>query len=558
MSTDAVASEADEVPRLSDAVRLEESADGAYWLVSVNGVPVSRASSSVAVMLRAMDGTTTLDELNRRFAPEQTPDAFAELVDRFRRIGLLRGAERRPAGRISYRPPLTVQFATLRAPEVFTCLHRLVRPLLRGWLAWPLLVLVIAGAVAFAVQSSVIVVAATSPMPLGDIALIVVVLVAATLLHEAAHGLALAHGGARPRRAGFMLLYLGPAFFVDVTDAWRLPTRRARVAVALAGPAVHTVLGASAAVAALAAPDAEFHRALLVLAGACALVVAVNLIPFVRFDGYIALMSAIDEPNLRARTMADAASLVGLLLFGGKRNPLRLTRWWSVPFGVLCAVVPAVFVCTAIDRVVRGLTGAGPVGAFLVLALEAAVVVAVGWVVVRWIHGCWVRGRGRARFLAIGGAIAAAFVGTAAVIPVADVRPAGFITEHDRTVLVVPEGTIDPGPLVDGTPVDLTTGGLLADATLARGVVRAEPSRDRVVALTAFSPIDVPGAGVAARSVGTVELPPHIMLPPAGRASLHLGSRSLLDAAWTTHVADPAAVLVSLLNPPTPEKKEGR
>lgn len=558
MPTDAVAPRFTDVPRLADAVRLDESPDGAHWLVSVDGVPVSRASSSVAATLRAMDGATTLEELRRRFAPDQTPDAFATLVDRFRRIGLLSGTERRTAGRIAYRPPLTVQLATLRAPELFARLHRLVRPLLRGWLAWPLVALVAAGAVAFTMQSGVVVAAATSPMPLVDVVLIAVVLIAATLLHEAAHGLALAHGGARPRRAGFMLLYLGPAFFVDVTDAWRLPTRRARVAVALAGPAVHAVLGAAAAVAALAAPDAELHRALLVLAGACTLVVAVNLIPFVRFDGYIALMSAIDEPNLRARTMSDAASALRRLLFGGERAPRHLTRWWSVPFGVLCAVVPTVFVCTAIERVVRALTGAGPVGALVILALEAAVVVAVGLVVVRWLRGCWLRGRGRARFLVVLGAIAAVVVWTAAATPCVQVRTVGFVTDRDRTVLVVPEGTTDLGPLVNGTQVDLMTSGMLADATVAHGIVRAEAPENRVVAMTAFSPIDLPGVGVAARSVGAVELPSDISLPPAGRASLYLGSRSFLDAAWTSHVAEPAAVLLSFLNPPTPEKKEAR
>jgi putative peptide zinc metalloprotease protein len=546
------------MPRLADTVRVDESADGAHWLVSVKGVPVSRASPSVAATLRAMDGTATLEELRRRFAPDQTPDDFAGLVDRFRRVGLLHGAERRVAGRLTYRPPLTVQLATLRAPAVFARVHRLLRPLLRRWLVWPLLALIVAGAGALAVQADAVVSAVTSPMPLGDLLLVVVVLVAATLVHEAAHGLALTHGGARPRRAGFMLLYLGPAFFVDVTDAWRLPTRGARVAVALAGPAVHAVLGAAAAVAALAAPDAALHRVLLVLAGACALVVAVNLIPFVRFDGYIALMSAIDEPNLRARTMADAASALRLLLFGGERAPRHLTRWWSVPFGVLCAVVPTVFVCTAIERVVRGLAGAGPAGALVVLVLEAAVAVAVGLAVVRWLRGCWLRGYGRARFLLMSGAVAAAVVWTAAVTPVDDVRTVGFIADGDRTVLVAPDGASDLGPVADGIPVDLITSGMLTDATLARGIVHAEPAQNRVVALTAFSPIDVPGVDVDARSIGVVELPPDISLPPAGRASLHLGSRSLLIAAWTSHVAEPAAVLLSFLNPPTPEQKEGR
>ncbi|MFX5693168.1 hypothetical protein ABTE17_21040, partial [Acinetobacter baumannii] len=84
---------------------------------------------------------------------------------------------------------------------------------------WPLAALIVAGLVALGAQAADVVAALTSPLPLVDVLVVAVVLVAATLLHEAAHGVTLAHGGGQPRRAGVMLLYLGPAFFVDVTDA---------------------------------------------------------------------------------------------------------------------------------------------------------------------------------------------------------------------------------------------------------------------------------------------------------------------------------------------------
>ena len=89
MTRELLAPGAAEPPRLSESVRIEPSADGAYWLVSVEGVPVSRASGAVAATLRAMDGVTGLDELRRRFAPDQTPDAFADLVDELRADGLV-------------------------------------------------------------------------------------------------------------------------------------------------------------------------------------------------------------------------------------------------------------------------------------------------------------------------------------------------------------------------------------------------------------------------------------------------------------------------------------
>ncbi|KZE37965.1 daptide biosynthesis intramembrane metalloprotease [Microbacterium sp. T32] len=556
MSRDTLAPD-DAAPRLADVVRIEPAADGDHWLVSVDGVPVSRASSTVAATLRAMDGRASLDELRRRFAPDQTPEEFAALAARFRRAGLLRGSERRTAGRVTYRPPLTIQFATLRAPRLFDRLHRLIRPLLRGWLAWPLAALIVAGLVALGAQAADVVAALTSPLPLVDVLVVAVVLVAATLLHEAAHGVTLAHGGGQPRRAGVMLLYLGPAFFVDVTDAWRLPSRASRVRVALAGPAVHAALAGAAALCALAVPDPDVRRALLVLSCACAVVVVINLVPFVRFDGYIAVMSALDEPNLRARTMADAADALRRGLFGGAPGPRALARWWSVPFGILSALVPIALVVAAIERTVHALAGTGPVGALIVLALPTAVVVAVGVGVVRWVVAGWSRGRGRTRFVLIGVAAVAAVVGAAAVIPVDDTRTLGFTSVGDRVELVVPASATDDAGLTADLPVDLTTSGILADAVVARGVARPAPARTITAPLTAFSPVEVPGLEVEARTIGTVDVPA-ATLPASGRAVVHLGSRSLLGAVWSTHVVDPASVLLTSFDPPTSDTKDPR
>ncbi|MBB3156857.1 putative peptide zinc metalloprotease protein [Microbacterium proteolyticum] len=544
-------------PRLADTVRIEPAADGGHWLVSVDGVPVSRASSTVAATLRAMDGAAAVDDLRRRFAPDQEPEAFAALVERFRRAGLLEGAQRRPAGRLTYRPPLTIQLATLRAPLLFDRLLRLLRPLLRRWLVWPLAAVVVLGVVALLWQAETAARALTAPLPLVDVVLVAAVMIAATVAHEAAHGVTLSHAGARPRRAGVILLYLGPAFFVDVTDAWRLPSRASRVAVALAGPAVHAVLGGAAALGALAVPDSDLRRALLVVACTCGTVVVVNLVPFVRFDGYVALMSALDEPRLRARTMDDAADALRRVLFGGSAVSRAFPRRWSVPFGVLSALVPAVIVWLAVERTVRALAGTGPVGAFLVLALQAFVVIAVGVRVARWLAACWRRGRGRVRFVLLAASVTAVALGAAAFTPVDDVRTTGFVVVDDRVLLVSTAGSPAPLPVADGTPVDLSTSGILS-AQVATGTARATALRPRAAPLSAFSPVEVSGVDVDAVAIGAVDVAESAELPAAGRASLRIGSRSALEAAWTTHVVEPASVLLSFLRPPDTDTKETR
>ena len=546
-----------EVPRLSTSVRVEPMADADQWLVTVDGVPVSRASAATAELLCAMDGTNSIVDLHRRFAPEYSDTAFADLLDRFRRAGLLRGSERPPAGRVTYRPPLTIQFATLRAPQLFDALHRALRPAFVSWMPWVVVVSVVLGAVALILQTRAVVAALTSPLPTADVLLVASVLVVATFAHEAAHGVTLTHAGARPRRAGVMLLYLGPAFFVDVTDAWRLPSRRSRVAVALAGPAVHALIAAAAAVSALAAPDADVRRTLLVLSCACTTVVLVNLVPFVRFDGYIALMSALDEPSLRARTMADAGAAVRRVLFGAPRAPRALARWWSVPFGALSVLVPTALVWFALERTVRALSGAGAIGALLVLALQATVVLAVGVPVVRWITAGVRRGPRRARGLALGAVVLAAGVVALAAVPVPDTRSAGFAVIDGRVALVVPIDDSAAVPLPGPTSVSLTTAGILGDARVAEGTAHPQTPETVSVPLSALAPFDIPGVEVEATSIAAIDAPADAALPSTGRASVELGTRSVLSQVWAAHVVAPVSTLLTALTPSPSPNQEG-
>src|SRR6202011_3487336 len=56
-----------------------------------------------------------------------------------------------------------------------------------------------------------------SSVLLGCVALVVAYYVA-TFIHESAHALTCKHFGRRVDQGGFMLFYLMPAFYVDVTD----------------------------------------------------------------------------------------------------------------------------------------------------------------------------------------------------------------------------------------------------------------------------------------------------------------------------------------------------
>ncbi|WP_067194295.1 daptide biosynthesis intramembrane metalloprotease [Microbacterium sp. XT11] len=528
----------DACPLLSPDVVFDETPDAAVWIASVDGVPLSRFSRPVVDLLTAMDGKTTVHELHRRFAPSEPTESFLDLIGRFRDNGLLHGMTKRPPGRLAFRPPFTVQIATLRAPAIFDRLDRLVLPLSGRALWWTVAALLCAGLVAALIQASELRNVLTEPVPvLGMILVLVLPLV--TLAHESAHGIALTRFGGRPRRAGFMLFYLTPAFFVDVTDGWRLSAGRQRVAVALAGPAVHAVVAAIACTAALFMPQPAVRGTLLLLAVSCAAVVFVNLIPLVRFDGYIALMSALDEPNLRSRAIGDGANFLTRLLFGGQRAPKSLDAWWSVPFGLASLLAPIVLVSWAVVRTAQVLADGGPILALFVLALEAVVVFVGGTILVRALRRVVRSGVSRLRFFVVVAALAAASVAAGMVISVPVTVSLGFVSDGERVTLVQPSGEAQAA-IIDGAPVALTTRGILANEHLAEGTTRVRRPAPTIVPVDALIPLRADGVSLPAMAVARVDVSHGSgSLPPTGQARVDLGTSTLWQALWRLAVVSP-------------------
>lgn len=152
---------------------------------------------------------------------------------------------------------------------------------------------------------------------LGDIVTGYLIFVAAKLLHECGHAVALrrlaaAEGlppGALPWGVSFM--FLMPAPYVDASAAWFLQDPRRRAAVGLAGVATDLMVAALAALAwAALGPgalrDAAFDA--VVICGAASLLF--NLNPLVKLDGYYVLSDLAGLPNLMARAQAGLARLV--------------------------------------------------------------------------------------------------------------------------------------------------------------------------------------------------------------------------------------------------------
>jgi putative peptide zinc metalloprotease protein len=137
------------------------------------------------------------------------------------------------------------------------------------------------------------------------------------IVHEIGHGLMTKRFGCRVPAMGVALLVLWPVLWTDTTDAWRLTSRRQRVAIDAAGMLAEITLAIFASLAWSMLPDGATRTAMFMLASSTwILTLAVNLNPMMRFDGYFLLSDLLDMPNLQERAFALARWWMREWLFG--------------------------------------------------------------------------------------------------------------------------------------------------------------------------------------------------------------------------------------------------
>lgn len=109
----------------------------------------------------------------------------------------------------------------------------------------------------------------------------------AKLCHEFGHAFMAKRAGCRVQSMGVAFMVLLPMFYTDVSDAWRVNDRRTRLLIGAGGVLAELLLACIALLAWSLLPDGPARTAAFMLASATWLTtLAVNLNPFMRFDGY--------------------------------------------------------------------------------------------------------------------------------------------------------------------------------------------------------------------------------------------------------------------------------
>jgi putative peptide zinc metalloprotease protein len=278
-------------------------------------------------LIDAIDGRRGLDELaaelGRRVGKQATADDVRFLIERkLRPLGLLRQPDGRQPEVKRANPLLRLRPRVVVSKPELT--RRLTAPFV--WLFGRLVVIPVL--LAFAAVSSWLFLEKGLAAPLhqaiyepGLILVIWALVVLSMAFHEIGHAAACRYGGARPGVIGGGLYLIWPAFYTEVSDAYRLG-RGGRLRVDLGGLYFSAIFALATA-----------GLWLLVDADALLLVIAVQLLlmvrqlaPFIRADGYHIVADLVGVPDLFAHVKPI---LLGMLPTRWGRSQHKVLKPWA-------------------------------------------------------------------------------------------------------------------------------------------------------------------------------------------------------------------------------------
>src|SRR3954447_20305179 len=270
-------------------------------------------------LLECIDGRRSLDELaaatSDRLGRRLDADQVRTLAEKLAAQGLLSGTESAAPPRAN--PLLALRWKVLVTNPAIT--RRVIAPftfLFRPWLLWPVLALFAAVCWFVLIDKGVAAATAEAFSSPGLLLLVFALAVLSAGAHELGHAAACRYSGAEPGGMGMGLYLVWPAFYTDVTDAYRLDPR-GRLRVDLAGLYFNAVV----AVLTMAVWLVVRRDALLLLVALQLLQMVRQLSPVIRADGYHILADTTGVPDL----YAHIGPTMKRLLPGGRRSPSALT-----------------------------------------------------------------------------------------------------------------------------------------------------------------------------------------------------------------------------------------
>ncbi|MGI9424840.1 MAG: biotin/lipoyl-binding protein [Hyphomicrobiaceae bacterium] len=142
-------------------------------------------------------------------------------------------------------------------------------------------------------------------------------LVFVKMLHELGHAYTAVRYGCFVSTIGVAFMLLTPMLYTDVTDSWKLRSRKKRLAIDSAGIVVELGVACVATFLWVFLPDGPVRSVAFMMATAGWIMsLVINLNPFMRFDGYYLMSELIGVENLQSRAFAIGRWRMREVLFG--------------------------------------------------------------------------------------------------------------------------------------------------------------------------------------------------------------------------------------------------
>ncbi len=283
---------------------------------------------------RQFDGVTTLEEIRRRaeehFGGELSRETLEQFTTKLQNLGLLvpESGQMAPALRSAKagRVRGNVFYLRFKVFDPDRLLERAIpklRFLFTRQFAWFSVAVILAAVAVMVVNWQELHLSLSRLYRPETILLAWVTLLSIVVGHEFSHGLTCKRFGGKVHEIGLLLIYLQPAMYCNVSDAWLFPEKRKRLLVTLAGAWFEVFCWALATLFwRLTDPSTLANYLALVVATTLGIKTLFNLNPLIKLDGYYLLSDYLEIPNLRKNALEYIGSCLRRIIHA--RQPLAV------------------------------------------------------------------------------------------------------------------------------------------------------------------------------------------------------------------------------------------
>lgn len=166
----------------------------------------------------------------------------------------------------------------------------------------------------------------------------------AKIVHEFGHAFTAHRYGCRIPTIGFAFVVLIPMLYTDTNEAWKLTSHTKRLAIGVAGVAAEMLLALAAIWGWILLDEGPMRSVAFILATSTwIMTIALNISPFMRFDGYFILSDLIQIPNLHQRSFAFGRWWLREWLFGFGTPVPEPASWRRRAFLILFALMTWIY-----------------------------------------------------------------------------------------------------------------------------------------------------------------------------------------------------------------------